>query len=59
LKVLKLERKTGYYFYYTILEADKNRFKTTSKHSYTVSDSTITFDMIDVFKKIETKNSQN
>jgi hypothetical protein len=52
LKILKLLSPANSNFYYTILEADNNRLKTTHKSSYKVGDSTITFDMIDIFKKI-------
>ncbi len=53
LKVLKLEKRSGYYFYYTVLEVDNKRFKAKCKLSYDAEDSTIYYDMIDVFKKIE------
>ena len=55
LKILKLVGEANSY-YYTILEADNNRLKTSEKNSYEVGDSTIIFDMIDIFKKKDAEN---
>jgi hypothetical protein len=53
-KILKLERDSGNFFIYRILEFNDRRFKAISTHHYTtLDDSTIFFDMIDVFKKIK------
>jgi len=51
LKILRLEKAPGYYSDYIILEKTNHRFKVKSRHSYNVSDSTIYFDMVDVYKK--------
>jgi hypothetical protein len=57
LKILKLVDKRKNIPIYVILEASKDRLKTSSKHRYTIGDSAIVFYMIDVFKKIY--NPQN
>jgi hypothetical protein len=56
LKILCLMHGQKLYRKYIILEADDKRMKTSLKSSYTLynSDSTIFFEMVDVFKKIET-----
>ena len=51
-KILELINTKNRFRYCKILEADNYRLKTSHKNSYGVDDSTIYFDMIDVFKKI-------
>ena len=55
IRILKLMRDQKLYRDHIILEADNIRMKTSCKSSYDVADSTIYFDMVDVFKKIEAK----
>lgn len=55
MKILKLMKDGKLYRRYIILEIDTLRMKTSLKSSYDVADSTIFFDMIDVFKKIRAK----
>ncbi len=52
-KILKLIRPSGYFDDYVILEKSRDRLKVKSRHSYNTGDSTIYFDMVDVFRKIE------
>jgi hypothetical protein len=53
LKILRLKKTSDYYRDYIILEKSSRRLKVKSIHNYNVGDSTIFFDMVDIFKRTQ------